>query len=483
MYFILDMVAKKLYSILSSSLELVAPLDYSIYRRIMVHCVFKVILRNFLWIIKKFLLYLEMGQFIVGCGLYKGDFMKLKSVTKHSRPVSLILAGILMLGSLSGCGSDKNGTGKKGKKDQSTEIATPIEAEQVDPYPNGVDVSLIMVGDLLMHERVQLSGELSDGTYSYDHMFEHVKDDVQAADCAIINNEVIYGGNDLGIQGYPNFSARDEVADAVANAGFDVVLHASNHTMDWGVKAIEHCMSYWESAHPEVEVLGIHPTPADASEIYIYEKGGFKIAMLNYTYGLNGFILPDEDHYMIDMLDDDNKNKIAYDIRRAKDMADAVVVFPHWGTEYNLGVDDFQKDWAQFFADEGVTLVLGDHPHVVEPVEWITGKNGNQMLCYYSMGNFISTQETAEPMLGLMAKVTLHKDKSGAVSIASYAVEPLVTHRVVAEKAMTTYRLRDYTPALAAENSITEYDDRWSIEFMEDLCTQVFGDLYTDLPM
>ena len=122
--------------------------------------------------------------------------------------------------------------------------------------------------------------------------------------------------------------------------------------MDWGVKAIEHCMSYWESAHPEVEVLGIHPTPADASEIYIYEKGGFKIAMLNYTYGLNGFILPDEDHYMIDMLDDDNKNKIAYDIRRAKDMADAVVVFPHWGTEYNLGVDDFQKDWAQFFADE-----------------------------------------------------------------------------------------------------------------------------------
>lgn len=389
----------------------------------------------------------------------------------------MFLAGTLALGSLTGCGSDKKD--KASSKNKETEIATPAEPVPVDPYPNGVDVSLIMVGDLLMHERVQLSGQLSDGTYSYDHMFEHVKDDVQAADCAIINNEVIYGGNDLGIQGYPNFSARDEVADAVANAGFDVVLHASNHTMDWGVKAIEHCMSYWESAHPEVEVLGIHPDPADASHIYVYEKGGFKIAMLNYTYGLNGFVLPEENHYMIDMLDDESKNKIIYDIRRAKDMADAVVVFPHWGTEYNLGIDDFQKDWAQFFADEGVDLVLGDHPHVVEPVEWITGKNGNQMLCYYSMGNFISTQETAEPMLGLMAKVTLHKDKSGAVSISSYAVEPLVTHRVVAEKAMTTYRLRDYTPALAAENSITEYDDRWSIEFMQDLCTDVFGDLYT----
>ncbi len=393
------------------------------------------------------------------------------------RLTAFFTALVLVISTFTGCGKTEDS--ENSDKTEAAVAATPQDAEPVDPYPDGVDISLIMVGDLLMHERVQLSGQLSDGTYNYDHMFAHVKDDIEAADCAIINNEVIYGGNDLGIQGYPNFSARDEVADAVANAGFDVVLHASNHTLDWGVNAVEHCMKYWSEAHPEVEYLGIHPDMNDAAHIYIYQKGDFKIAMLNYTYGLNGFELPAEKHYMIDMLDDANKNKIIYDIRRAQDMADAVVVFPHWGTEYSMGIDPFQTDWAQLFADEGVDLVLGDHPHVVEPVEWVTGKNGNQMLCYYSMGNFISTQETAEPMLGLMSKVTFHKDKQGNVTITSYGIEPLVTHRVVAEKAMTTYRLRDYTPELEAENSITEYDDRWSIEFMKNICTEVFGELYT----
>ena len=347
-----------------------------------------------------------------------------------------------------------------------------------DASGEGTDVSIIMVGDLLMHDNISQSGYMGDGTINYDHIFAHVKDDVQAADVAVINNEVIYGGDDRGYQNYPMFNVLTQLGDSVVGAGFDVVLHASNHVLDQGTSGIENCLEFWNTKHPETAVLGIHESEEDAAEIYVYEKDGFKIAMLNYTYGMNGMELPSDKEYLVDLMTEETKNKVIYDIRRAKDMADAVVMFPHWGTEYNLGSDDFQHEWAQLFADEGVTLVLGDHPHVVEPVEWYTGKDGNNMLCYYSVGNFISSQTSSESMLGIMAKVTLHKGSDGAVAVKEYGIEPLVTHRRSGTGNFTTYKLSDYTPELVSQNSILNYDGRFSISFIADLTKQVFGDLY-----
>ena len=342
----------------------------------------------------------------------------------------------------------------------------------------GVDVSIIMVGDLLMHDNISASGYMPDGSINYDHIFAHVKDDVEAADVAVINNEVIYGGDDRGYQNYPMFNVVTPLGDSVVDAGFDVVLHASNHVLDQGVKGVENCLDFWNEKHPEIAVLGIHESSEDAAEIYVYEKDGFKIAMLNYTYGMNGMALPDDKDYLVDLMTEETKNKVIYDIRRAHDLADAVVVFPHWGTEYNLGSDDFQHEWAQLFADEGVTLAIGDHPHVVEPVEWYTGKNGNEMLCYYSVGNFISSQTGADSMLGIMSETTLHKNSDGSVVVKDYGLEPLVTHRRSGTGNFTTYRLSDYTPELVSQNSILNYDGRFSISYLEDLCEREFGDLY-----
>ncbi len=143
----------------------------------------------------------------------------------------------------------------------------------------GVDVSIIMVGDLLMHDNVSASGYMPDGTVNYDHIFAHVKDDVQAADVAVINNEVIYGGDDRGYQNYPMFNVVTPLGDAVVDAGFDVVLHASNHVLDQGTSGVENCLDFWNNKHPETAVLGIHESSEDAAEIYVYEKDGFKIAM------------------------------------------------------------------------------------------------------------------------------------------------------------------------------------------------------------
>ncbi len=353
----------------------------------------------------------------------------------------------------------------------------PTEETTTEPEAKPVNVSLMMVGDMLLHDSVQNTGLMADGTYNYDHLFTHVLDDIAAADVAVVNQEVMIGGADYGIHGYPSFNCREEVGDALVKAGFDVVLHATNHTIDWGGRAVYSCLDYWDATHPETVYLGINRTKEDYDNIYIYEKDGFKIAMLNYTYGTNGISLPESNPYIVNLL---NEEKIISDLQKAEEMADFTIVYPHWGTEYVYEPDSSQKYWAQLFADYGADLILGAHPHVIEPVEWLTGVNGNKTLVYYSLGNFVSAQSKAPRMLGAMAKVVLTKNPDGTVAITDYAVEPLVTQRSVLREEMTTYKLSEYTDALAAKNSILKDDATFSIPMMKDLCRQVFGDLYQE---
>ena len=152
---------------------------------------------------------------------------------------------------------------------------------------------------------------MEDGTYNYDHFFGHTKDIIESADLAIANQEVILGGKELGLTGYPAFNGAFEVGDALVDAGFDVVLHATNHALDKGEKGINNCLEYWESNHPEVEVLGIHNSTIDQNNnIYYYNKGDLTIAILNYTYGTNGIPLPHS--YSVDLLDE---NKVVADLK------------------------------------------------------------------------------------------------------------------------------------------------------------------------
>lgn len=153
-----------------------------------------------------------------------------------------------------------------------------------------------------------------------------------------------------------------------------MVCQASNHTLDQGTTGIEDTLAAWKK-HPEVTMLGIHGTQEDADKIAVVEKNGIKIAMLDYTYGLNEFV-PEQDYY-VDRMDADHKERVGRQLDEAKTLADITVVFMHDGTRISLPGED-QKTWAQFFADHGVGLVIGTHPHVVEPVDVITGESGNQ---------------------------------------------------------------------------------------------------------
>lgn len=355
-----------------------------------------------------------------------------------------------------------------------------IENEEPEVYQEP-EVSLIMVGDILLHDNVQESGKLSDGTYNYDHMFKHVKEDVQAADIAIANQEVILGGSEIGLYGYPNFNGPYEVGDALADAGFNVILHATNHTLDRGKKALVNCLNFWKTNHSDVAVLGIFESQdAYDNNIYVYEEDGLRIAVLNYTYGTNGMPTPSDMPFAVAML---TESKVKSDLQKANAMADFVVVCPHWGTEYRHQQSSEQEYWAKLFMENGVDLVIGTHPHYIQPVEMMTGENGEEMLVYYSLGNFInSTGEsgrgTADRMVGGMAQVTIAKTEEGKAYIKEYGVEPLVTQMLFGKQEITTYKLEDYTEELASQNKILERDSVFSLKFCQDLCRDVFGELY-----
>lgn len=349
-----------------------------------------------------------------------------------------------------------------------------------DEQPEPKEVSLVMVGDILLHKAVSDSGLQSDGTYNYDHFFVHVKDDIEAADIALVNQEVILGGLELGISGYPTFNGVYEVGDALVSAGFDVILHATNHALDKGTTGLNNCMNFWKENYPDITYTGINQSQEEQDEITVYEANGIRFAILNYTYGTNGIPMPADMPYAVNLLDED---KIRDDVEKARQQADFIIVCPHWGTEYVLDATDEQKQWCNLFLDLGVDLVLGTHPHVIEPVEWYEREDGHRMLVYYSLGNYINSTSSTERnvgwrYVGAMAKVTITDDGNGNISISDYGVEPLVTQKETGTGGITTYKLSDYTDELAAKNMAKKHQPDFSLQYCKDLCSQVFGDLY-----
>lgn len=346
------------------------------------------------------------------------------------------------------------------------------------------EITLVMVGDILLHTPVAESGKREDGSYDFGAVFAEMQDEITSADLALVNQEVILGGEELGVSGYPAFNAPYELGDALVDAGFDVVLHATNHALDKGKRGIVNCLTFWQEKYPHIAVLGIHGSEEEQEEIYVYEQDGIRLAALNYTYGTNGIALPQDMPWAVDLLD---RDRVAEELQRAQELADFVIVCPHWGTEYVLEETAEQETWAAFFAENGADLILGTHPHVIEPVEWVGAAEGSEdgrgALTYYSLGNFVNwTSGTGEGvanrMVGGMARVTIGMDEAGEAVITSYGVEPLVCHVEQGYGGVTVYPLDEYTEELAGRNEIVSQDGQFSLSYCRKLAGEVFGSLW-----
>ncbi|MBQ2852261.1 MAG: CapA family protein [Bacteroidales bacterium] len=338
-------------------------------------------------------------------------------------------------------------------------------------------VSLVAVGDNLIHNSVLKSGRINDSTYNFDRLFDVMRDDFQEADIAIINQETILGGDFRPYDGYPNFNSPNELGDAIVKSGFDVVLQASNHTLDVGTQGVLNCIEYWKK-QDDITYLGINDSQEERETIRVIERNGIRIALLNYTYGLNGRILPKDKPYLVNLID---TTMIKSDLEKAEILADFTIVFPHWGVEYVYKPNKEQTSLAKMMVRYGADLIIGTHPHVLQPIEWIEASNGNKALCYYSLGNYTSGQKATPRVLGGMAKIEL-KRINDSVFINNAGVIPLITHYewVNGTSLHQTYKLSEYTERLEKRHSLNYYDSTFSVKTLKDLSEQIVKEWIVD---
>lgn len=345
----------------------------------------------------------------------------------------------------------------------------PIEpADTAFAEPEAERITLVAVGDNLLHMPIVRWCRIQDG-YDFNPLYKRVKDLVQAADMAFVNQEAPLGGEGFAPSGYPNFNSPQEAGLALAAAGFTVVNQANNHGLDQGDAAVLATADFWQQVE-SATMIGFNCSEQERRQITVVEAHGFYFAWLAYSYGTNG--MPMQEDYLMNLID---REAMAADIAAAKTVADAVIVSMHWGKEYQLDPSSEQRQLAQFLADQGVTLVIGHHPHVVQPVEWLTGRAGNRTLVAYSLGNFVSSQDKRDTMLEGMLSVVFSGGESGLI-IESYGVLPLVMHYESGGINYCVYPLYEYTEELARRHYVNQMGQAISLSWLNELSAKIWGD-------
>ncbi|MCR5208366.1 MAG: CapA family protein [Eubacterium sp.] len=356
-----------------------------------------------------------------------------------------------------------------------TKIAAVEKTTEETTLPKKSKVTLIAVGDNLIHNTLIDAGEQDDGTLDYNSFYEDIRKYVQEADIAVINQETMLGGDAFEYSGYPMFNTPWEVGEAAINAGFDVFTCATNHTMDKGSAGIAKELEFF-AQHPEVVHLGTFASEEDYNKITYYEKNDIKFALLNYTYGTNGIPIPEDKPYVVKMLTEENVRK---DIAEARKNADFVIVFPHWGTENSHEVNSQQRKYIKIFSELGVDMVIGTHPHVLQKVEWVTNEtSGKKMLVYYSIGNFISHQVNLNQMCGGMAEVTIERN-GDEISITNAKLAPVIDFYTNTGSGyrFSVYKLSDYTDDLAEKQA----QGGATVKYFTNLSKEVISEEFLDL--
>jgi poly-gamma-glutamate synthesis protein (capsule biosynthesis protein) len=344
---------------------------------------------------------------------------------------------------------------------------------EAPPPPD--EITIVAVGDNLYHETV-MKLFLNDNTFDFAPYYQFIQPLAQAADIAFVNQETILGGKEFGFSAYPSFNTPQEVGKALIGVGFNVINQATNHTLDRGVRPVLATIDFWDQ-HPEVDYLGIFPSQEarDAKQVII-ERNNIKVGFLSYTYGLNGLTLPADRPYLISLIDTE---VMAKEIDALRPLCDYLVVSMHWGVEYDFQQNERQETLARFLAEHNVDLVIGHHPHVLQPVEVLPRADGGLTYCFYSLGNFISSQMPNYTMLGGMMYLKVQRTDDGLLVVES-GVIPLVTHFEPGSVNFRIYPLYEYTDALAAKHLRNTKGNEISVAYFNSLAARVLGDALID---
>lgn len=316
------------------------------------------------------------------------------------------------------------------KKEEKTKIISTIVNEEAQ---DSNKLSMVMVGDCLIHRFVYTDAKNSDGTYSFSKMFTEVEPLIKNHDLAFYNQESNIGGKSLGLSAYPRFNSPEEIGDDMINLGFNLVSLANNHTMDKGEQGVINSVNYWKTK-PGVYYTGEALSEEDReSNIKIQEKNGIKYAFFAYTTVTNGLLPPSGKEYLTNIY---SKEKAQADINKVKDKVDLIIVSMHWGEEYTTTPNTSQKNIAKELSDMGVNLIIGNHAHSIQPVEMI-----GDTLVFYALGNFISAQDTPDKQTGALVTLNIEKQKDGTIKFNDIKANLIYTYF----KGSSNFKIYPYT--------------------------------------
>lgn len=372
------------------------------------------------------------------------------------------------------------------KMDQ-TELQTPVIAEVVStvttsepvssepPIPEiqePVTVNVLGVGDNLIHSGIydQAKRRSTDGTYDFDEAYKEVADIITNADIASLNQETIMAPI-YKPSTYPMFNSPPELAETMIDIGFDVFNQATNHTIDKGEKGLINALDTWDN-FPQAKVVGVYENSVDFEEIRTIEKDDITFSFIGMTEYTNGLNLPENSEIILMKTAD--REKIKQRIEEAKLISDVVVVNVHWGVEYTHSPNQMQRELAEFMIESGADIIFGHHPHVIQPVEYITRSDGTRGIVCYSLGNFISAQNRGPRMIGGMLDVSITKEfENNTISITDVEYIPVVTHYGNGFADIKNYPLDKYTKELANVHGVKEHSPDFSMEFIENTVNSV----------
>lgn len=276
------------------------------------------------------------------------------------------------------------------------------------PQDSIITATLCFVGDLMCHSTQFNYARIGTDTFDFTGVYREVKQYLSAADLTVGNLETVIAGKNKGYSGYPYFNAPDDFVYALKDAGFDLLITANNHALDQG----------WDGVKRTIDVINenkIHRTGTflsqeDRDSLRIFQINGIKIVILAYSENTNGLPIPKGKDFVINLIDEE---LIKRDIDKAKEKkVDIVLVHLHYGPEYNREPSDYQKQIVQKIIELGVDIIIGGHPHVVQPVDFFKTNNTklDSGFIAYSMGNFISNQRWRYSDAGVILNIEISKN-------------------------------------------------------------------------
>lgn len=360
-----------------------------------------------------------------------------------------------------------------GRQQEEQTQVTATEAAPEGP----VDVTMVAAGDVLVQSRLlsaTRTGTSSDGTRTYDFssVLKHVSDDVSAADLALVAHVSSLGGQDF--TGGAPYDTPHALVQAELGAGFDGVLKASPYALDEGYEGLHAEMAFWDANHSDVPVIGVaDPEGTDgadlARKVYVYQKDGVKVAVLDYTASTEATISPKTDSDYVSYL---SEAKVRADVAQAQEAgADAIVACVDWCLQSPSEVTDDQREVAELFSELGVDAVVGYGTGVLQPVEVLTNDSGEKCACFYSLGNFLSSSGNEHSFMGGLAKLTFHRAEDGSCRLSSAELEPVVTRRAN-DANFAVYRVADATDTVMGAGWDTWLTPDYMTRFLDGVMGQ-----------